>query len=117
MFAVLKNDANMVSVLIELGANKNTEIPKTKHTPLHMAVLTGKGPMVTLLIDKGAEMNSKDHMGFTPLTYAVTQSKKDIIEMLVAKGADTNVKDNFGRALGDVCANNPEIKQLLTKKS
>lgn len=54
---------------------------------------------VKLCLEKGADVNAVNTMGFTALTGAVNRGSDDIVEFLVNRGARTDVKDNEGRTL------------------
>ena len=50
-----------------------------------------------MLIDEGANLNTKDDDGVTPLHDAVgSLSQKEIIELLITNGADMNAKTKRG---------------------
>ena len=58
--------------------------------------------MIKILVENGADVNSKNKLGKTALFEAVfgySESIPEIIEYLVDKGADVNVKDNSGNTL------------------
>jgi ankyrin repeat protein len=50
---------------------------------------------VTLLLDQGAELNTKDSNGQTPLSWAIRSGHEPVVTLLVEKGADLlETKDN-----------------------
>jgi ankyrin repeat protein len=53
---------------------------------LHQAVIRGKKEMVELLLDKKADVNTKDSEGETALDEAQEQGNKEIIEILRKHG-------------------------------
>ncbi|MHC4660276.1 MAG: ankyrin repeat domain-containing protein [Planctomycetota bacterium] len=61
--------------------------------PIHMACMYGYGITVSLLSDKGIDINSKNRLGSTPLHYAASNGHKDIVDFILSKGVDVNVKD------------------------
>lgn len=65
-------------------------------TPLHYAAREGQGGFVTLLLERGAEINAKSASGSTPLQEAVRTGQIGIMKQLLAKGADTNIRDAKG---------------------
>ena len=79
-----------------------------------------KKESIELLIDKGADVNSKTNELFTPLHFAMIHGcKKEIIELLIDKGADVNSKDNeLFTPLSSAILNNceKEIIELLINK-
>ncbi len=67
------------------------------HTPLHVAVASGKSEAVKHLLLDGANLEARDVCRWTPLHMAVDHNRKEIIEFLLAKGADVNAKDCHGQ--------------------
>jgi ankyrin repeat protein len=51
-------------------------------TPLHAAALTGQYEAVELLINKGADVKSKNNRGMTPLQLASQRGHQHIVELL-----------------------------------
>jgi ankyrin repeat protein len=84
--------AEVVSLLLEEGANANTE-DYDGNTGLHIAAEKGFESVVALLLDNG-NVNAKGRNGLTPLYYAVMGGHNEVVELLVHKGADVNAKDN-----------------------
>ncbi|NBU62756.1 MAG: ankyrin repeat domain-containing protein [Chlamydiae bacterium] len=68
-----------------------------------------------LLINNGAQVNSKDPGGRTALWSAVAYGKKESVSLLLENGAQVNAKDNSGRtALWQAISNgNKEMVRLL----
>ena len=61
------------------------------HTPLIVALTNGHKDAFTFLIDKGADVNLQDHVGYTALHYAVESKNFDAVSCLVHNGADINL--------------------------
>ena len=64
-------------------------------TPLHHAAGFGTLESLTLLIDKGADVNAKNRRGSTPLFWAIHDEAK--VRLLVSRGATINIKQVEGR--------------------
>jgi ankyrin repeat protein len=57
-------------------------------TGLHIAAKKGYTDIVKLLIDYGADINSKDCLGRSPLYYAVVEKHTEIVKILVQNLCD-----------------------------
>ena len=66
--------------------------PQHQITPLHVASKWGKGNMVSLLIDKGANYEAKTRDGLTPLHCAARSGHEAVVDMLLEKGAPITSK-------------------------
>jgi len=65
--------------------------------PLHLAVERQDAEMMKLLLDLGAEVNGRDHLGRTPLYLAVIQPKGlTLMTRLLDAGADPALADRIG---------------------
>jgi len=73
------------------------DIPsETGMTPLHYACQNGNKTIADLLIDLGANINSKDNKGNTCLHYSVFSGNEILVKKLVMLGADKNIKNLEG---------------------
>jgi ankyrin repeat protein len=81
-------------------------------------------PAVKYLVEElGADVNSRDHNGYTPMHHAAARGDNELIEYLVGKGADVMVVSRRGQTTVDM-ANGPvqrippflETIALLEKK-
>ncbi|KAH0563806.1 putative ankyrin repeat protein RF_0381 [Cotesia glomerata] len=88
----------IVEKLLKLGVCPNTVLNNDlMYSMLHIACLHRQNEVVKLLINKGADVNCRDHQGKTPLFYAVHNSDGRIIKILLRNHADINVKARDGR--------------------
>ncbi len=92
--AVASRYKNIVSFLIDQGADVNMMHKGKGICPLEMAALIGDTSMAALLIEKGAKVNgpTKDPGGTTPLMNAIDSGNYALVKLLVEKGADVNLK-------------------------
>ncbi|MFN2444417.1 MAG: ankyrin repeat domain-containing protein [Vicinamibacterales bacterium] len=73
----------------------------------HRHVPDGWVPAVTFLVEElGADVNARDHNGYTPLHHAASRGDNDLIRYLVSKGADVKVVSRSGQTTVDM-ANGP----------
>jgi len=82
---------------------------KKAYPPLHLACARGLPYCVALFLARGADVDLRDHRGYTALMHAcsadaVQPNNPDIVRMLLEKGADVNaVRDGEGTALRHAC--------------
>ena len=91
--AVFQGDLNKVKVLLEKGADINSN--DVGGNALHYAAaFGGNTELVKFLIDKGLDVNAKGTSGGTPLKDAAFSGHIEIVKLLIDEGADVNAKDN-----------------------
>ncbi|XP_031420077.1 ankyrin repeat and BTB/POZ domain-containing protein BTBD11-B isoform X1 [Clupea harengus] len=105
MYACVRGDEAMVQMLLDAGADINSEVPNTVHkhpsifpetrqgTSLTFAVLQGHVPVVQLLLDAGANVEGSLQDGMenytdTPLQLAAAAGNFELVSLLLERGAD-----------------------------
>ena len=58
----------------------------------------GLTDFVRVLLDKGADANTRGPKGVTPLILALEQGRTDVAKLLLEKGASTDLRDSRGQA-------------------
>jgi hypothetical protein len=71
-------------------------------TPLHACSYNNGLDIAELLVDRGADINSKDDNGYTPLHVAASNNARDVAAYLIERGADKNAKALNGKKPLDV---------------
>ncbi|CAD0050216.1 unnamed protein product [Aureobasidium pullulans] len=108
-----KASFSMMDLLLESGANPNFDDHAEDwepSTPLSCAVMSLN--TVIYLIDQGALVNFRDHMGRTVLHSPYVN--RETATFLIARGADVNSCDLAGSTpLHTAAAHNPEVLNLL----
>ena len=113
--AVEKGDEDTVKTLLDEGANPNEftakpvnkpsvgnlllctlpdaarKNPEYKTTALMLAVMSRHGYLVSMLLNKGADVNTTDEWGCTALTLAVSEGRLDIVQQLLEHGANPSI--------------------------
>ena len=100
-----------------LASNADPNIGAPEYFPLHLACY-GSHAHAVALIDAGADVRLRDHLGRTPLHQACTgdRDRKEIIRLLLAHGADPNAQDTSGRTPLHYAVASPlstAVKELL----
>ncbi|KAK4213051.1 ankyrin repeat-containing domain protein [Rhypophila decipiens] len=95
-------DASIVNLLLEHGAEPNAARPSDGLTPIYMAVLRGHEAKVESLLSKGADPNwSRAEHGITPLGAAAINQQHSVtprtINLLLQHDANPNIPDDRGR--------------------
>jgi len=113
--AAAAGHADILSLLLEHGADLEGHWDTFNMTPLHMASWKGKLGAVQCLLDHGANIDVRETNGCTPLRWAIRDSDNiQVVRLLLERGADVNARDNYGgEFLWD--ANGKEIADLLSK--
>ncbi|WP_374754733.1 ankyrin repeat domain-containing protein [Dyadobacter koreensis] len=93
--AVEQNNIHKIKEYIE--QKKDLEIRNIKdETPLMSATYKNSLPVVTLLIDAGANVNAQDNILNSPFLYAGASGFTEIVRLCVKNGADYKVYNRFG---------------------
>lgn len=66
--------------------------PPNLMSAVHYAASLGRVAMLNDLLDKGADINSQDSLGWTPLNYALTCGKTDAMTLLWSRGARLDMR-------------------------
>jgi len=92
-WAARGGQADVVTALLEGGANVKAVTRLGGYTPLHLAAQEGHGAIVRALLAKGAEAGAVTTTGVVPLHFAAAAGNVDVISALLDKGADPNAKE------------------------
>ena len=93
------NLAGLQELISTKGKDIITEInQKVKHgyTPFAVSVTGGNLPIVSILINSGADINTQDNIGKTPLHYVSDHNYYEIGKLLIKHGANVFIEDNYG---------------------
>ncbi|MDE0200553.1 MAG: ankyrin repeat domain-containing protein [Caldilineaceae bacterium] len=94
LFAAIESDnAAMVRLLVEAGADVNAAEGFGGNTPLHEAVEEGNAEIVQILVDAGADIEAEGFMDQTPLSLAAEEGASEIMQILLGQGADNGTQE------------------------
>lgn len=98
-FAVLGSSPEAAGLLLNNGAKPSIYVCQEIVEPvLHCAIKAGAAKIVKLLLDRGASVVEKNHMGETPLHVACLVQSIDCVELLLnAPGTNINAVDRAHR--------------------
>jgi hypothetical protein len=85
---------------------------------LNQAVYEGDIEQVKSLISAGADLTTKNRLGWTLLQTAIQYHRTEIITLLIDKGADVNARDNRGRTALHFAVDTGQkavVEQLIAK--
>ncbi|KAI9763767.1 MAG: hypothetical protein M1840_009092 [Geoglossum simile] len=89
----------MMMGLLKNGCNPDLR-DSYGHTPLSWAAKRGHEAVVKLLLERGAELESKDSgdsYSLTPLSWAAVIRHEAVVKLLLERGAELESKDSHGR--------------------
>jgi hypothetical protein len=90
----------MVTLLLQHGADPNRRDPRIGALPLHTALEVGSVDCATLLKDAGARMENHDDRGFSALSAAALGasrlSRPELVDLAVHWGISPNTRDVDG---------------------
>lgn len=78
--------AEIVEIMLDMGANINAADEENEMTALSYASEWGNVPVVQLLLERGANVHCIDRDGTTPLELALTKGNVDVVQCFLNKG-------------------------------
>lgn len=113
--ASMANRAEVVELLLDVGADVNANVVKGGLSPLYAAAVRGHIDVVRLLLNRGAIVRPADPDIPPPLYGAVQGGHRNVVELLLASGADVDPEAAGGwNALYPAAlAGHTEIVELL----
>ncbi|KAK4504760.1 hypothetical protein PRZ48_002722 [Zasmidium cellare] len=99
--AASKGADDIVKTLIKSGANIEAaghahKHPDWQNTPLLRAAWFGHPTTIAILVELGADIETRDYFGRTALNHAVRHNHTDSVKTLIQKGADVNSQSRDG---------------------
>ncbi len=91
--AVQEGQSDLVSALLDGGAEVDVPEPNLGCTPLQVAALRGYRDIAEMLLDRGAALHSANRRGETALELAGRYGHSDVVGLLVERGARGRVPE------------------------
>ena len=118
--ALRDGDRELIDLFIRSNFNIET-YDEDGNTPLMFALKKGHTVVAKILLDAGADVNSRDKLGLTPLLIAcgkTTHGYQALAAALIKKGAQINVRDSLGFTplLLSLSGGSSEIAKLLIER-
>jgi uncharacterized protein len=86
-------NVTVATYLLERGARiESRSTNAQQNTPLHAAAAGRQMDAVALLLDSGADVNARQHGGFTPLMSAAANGDLPMAILLLGRGADRGAR-------------------------
>lgn len=90
MLAAMNGHARTVKLLLDMGSDINAQIETNRNTALTLACFQGRCEVVSLLLDRKANVEHRAKTGLTPLMEAASGGYVEVGRILLEKGADVN---------------------------
>ncbi|NWT07309.1 PP16A phosphatase, partial [Mionectes macconnelli] len=100
--AAARHDAEEVRQFLESGISPDL-CNEDGLTALHQCCIDDSGPVVSVLLDAGADVNSRDTELWTPLHAAATCGHLRLVQLLIQRGADLLAVNSDGNMPYDLC--------------
>jgi ankyrin repeat protein len=97
--ASVKGEFDIVEMLLDAGADINSEEYSKSETPLHWAALGGTARIIERLVIAGAEIDARNGFQNTPLLIAVDFGHAEAARQLIELGADITARDQEDRTV------------------
>uniref|UniRef100_A0A669NYT0 NFKB inhibitor epsilon n=1 Tax=Phasianus colchicus TaxID=9054 RepID=A0A669NYT0_PHACC len=109
--STLKGNIQMMSLLLQSGANIDVQEGTSGKTPLHMAVECHNRSAVQFLLHNGAYVDAQMYNGCTPLHLAVGRKDAAIAAILSHSGADTLLRNMENETAQDLADGNDDVSE------
>jgi ankyrin repeat protein len=91
------DEATVRKLLLVKGIDSEFRDGVEKRTPLHLAAAKGHEAIARLLLEKEADVESKDTYNRTPLSLAARDGHESVVKLLLEKEADVESKDKYNQ--------------------
>lgn len=115
--AIKSNKIEIVKEFLKTCFDVNYKMPNfIGRTALHIAAEYGNDKIITLLLDRGADINALDFSGCPPLFLALNKGHLECVSILIEFGANLNIITNHELTFRDfIYASNEKESYSLLK--
>jgi ankyrin repeat protein len=110
--ACRKGTKELVSALLNAGAETEASPRNTEDRPLHLALRAGNVDVAEILLTHGADVTVRGEQGQTPLHLAAQLTNSHIIQLLLIHNPEISALDVLGRIPLSLCTN-PDTANIL----
>lgn len=103
--AIFFRHTELAHALIERGADVNAAARNAfRVAPVHAAAATRDAATMQLLLERGADPNARQQLGYTALHTAAQLGDEAMLDLLLLHGADPHIAGDDGKTPGDLAA-------------
>ncbi|XP_068088747.1 NF-kappa-B inhibitor epsilon [Hyperolius riggenbachi] len=111
--ATMKRNLSLISILLDNGADINSQEGTSGKTALHLAVEMSDAQLVAHLLQYRPHVDALMYNGCTPLHLAVGRKDADLARLLCQSGADILQRNREGETPQDLAEGNNQLLALL----
>jgi ankyrin repeat protein len=110
--ACRKGTKELVSALLNAGADTEASPRTTEDRPLHLALRAGNVGVAEVLFTHGADVTARGEQGQTPFHLATQLSNSHIVKLLLNHNPEIDALDALGRTPLSLCTD-PDTTNIL----